>query len=284
MADRGLRNPGLYAAVFGSICLVSIASVIGGILIMQAEGQETTASSLMIGGGIAPAVICAGMTFIYLRARRLLLQVQAGKDEIARWTVTADDVDAFRANDATRTALGAEYINSYTPPDPSPPDGIEVIFTADAVMVGGAYFSLATTGLSTFFGPQMLPSSPLCLEFGIRIADEETSALDEIATLRVPVGRIAVEDAKRVLAHFQRVETREIIVNPDIHRRRLRVSLWVTMACAVMAAIGFGAVEAELDWGYAPLFMTVAGTLGAFFGTSISVIIWLMQERQHGRV
>jgi len=287
MRNTGLRRPVLGASVAGAVCVASLVSIAAGIFIMQVEGRETTASGLLIGLGIAPAVIGAGMFFLFLRGVRTMRDVRAGKGEIARWTVAADDVDAFRASDARRNALGPEYRNGYTPPDPAPPEGVEVVFVADGVMVGGTYFGLVTTGMSTFFGPQMLPGSPLSLEFGtVLVWASKATTIHihrDVAALRIPVGRTAAEDAKRVLTHFQRVERREIVVNPGFYRGRLRFGLWSAAVCAGVAAGGFGlnAIGAEL--GYIPLVMAVAGTVAGIGGLVLAGLAWGLSARQRGR-
>ena len=287
MRNTGLRNPAFRAAIAGAICLAGVAGIAFGAYEMNALGHETGLSAGLIGAGIPVAVIGAGLWFLFRRGVRVMRDVRDGKDRIARWTVAADDLDAFRVSDARRNALGLAYRNGYIPPDPSPPEGIEVIFVADGVMVGGTYFGLVTTGMSTFFGPQMLPGSPLSLEFGtVLVWASKATTIHihrDVAALRIPVGRTAAEDAKRVLAHFQKVERREIVVNPGFYRGRLRFGLWSAAVCAGVAAGGFGLNAIGADLGEVPLVMAVAGTVAGIGGLVLAGLAWGLSARQHGR-
>ena len=288
MSDTGVRRPALNAALCGALAVGGVVAVAWGALEMHVNGRETAASGLSIAFGILIAVIAGGMSFLFARGARLVRNVRDGRDRIARWIVAADDVEAFRANNARRNDLGPAYRSGYTPPDPAPPEGLEVIFVTDGVMVGDTYFGLVTTGMSTFFGPQMLSESPLCIEFGtVLVWTSHGTTMQthrEIATLRIPVGRIAAEDAKRVLTHFKKVEAREIVVNPGFYRGRMRFGVWVTSICIVMAAVGFGANEARLAWGDIPLFLAVCGTVGGLGGVVLFLVAWYLSARQHGRI
>lgn len=68
--------------------------------------------------------------------------------------------------------------------------------------------------------------------------------------LRVPIASTAAEEARKVLAYFQKVQNREVIVNPGFWRGRIRLGLITTVICVLAAAAGFGLEVAEADFGY----------------------------------
>jgi len=225
-----------------------------------------------------------------------------GKDVMARWTVAAADVDAFRAWDAKRNEKGPQYRNGWTPPDPAPAEGIEVIFVPDGMMVHGEYFQLVNTGISTFFGPQWLSASPHSLEFGtlVILVSQGTSVnvRRDIAALRVPFAQAAMADAMRVLKHFRQVEAREVVVNAGFYKSRMKIGLWVMAIGGLAFAGGFGldaidarfgvigakldAIGLDLDDDVTDL-MVILGALLGIGGAALYLIARYLSHRQHRR-
>ncbi|MEN3975567.1 hypothetical protein [Emcibacter sp. SYSU 3D8] len=223
MRNRGLshtrRNMGICAAGVA----LSVLSIWWGLAEMNALGHETMASGLKIGIAIPVGLICFFMFFNFLWGARLIAAARRGEKDIGRWIVTPAEAEAFRRNDERRAGQG--YSNDYTLPRTIPPVGLEVIFTDNALVVGGTYFGLVTTGMFRFEGVQMLPENPLAIEFGTVVTSAYKVTMVRIGVsrglLRVPVSRSARGEAAKVLAHFTAVDQRKLLVDPGFYRRRM---------------------------------------------------------------
>lgn len=292
MASTGLRNPRLNTAICLAIALGGGIAIWSGMAEMEAVGGETSGSAVKIGAGLLALIMGLALSFNFARGIAFINRIRGGKDEIARWTVSAADFDAFRENDRQRNGLGLAYINDYRVPKKTPAAGVDVHFAEDGVLVGDTYFGLVSTGMFTFEGVQMLPGSPLALEFGtaaLLVSNVTTVRIrKDRGVLRIPVGRLAVADAQRVLAHFSAVQSGERIVRPDFYRGRARLGVIVALVCAVIAGAGFGlqfgGPELGLtDLGEVPLIMAVAGTICALGGLVLAVLASLLSASQHNR-
>ena len=297
-----LRQTRLIAWVCGLTGLAGIVSAIAGAVVMHVEGRETGFTAPAIGLGLFLGIMGPAGLYVCLRSLRVVQDVIDGKNVMARWTVSAADVDAFRAWDARRNEKGPAFVNGWTPPDPAPAEGIEVIVVPDGVMVHGAYFQLVNTGISTFFGPQWLQASPPSLEFGTLLimvtGGTSTNVRRDVAALRVPFGQASMADAMRVLNHFRQVDAREIVVNAGFYKGRMKAGLWVLPIGSLVAAAGFGldAIEARFALfapHLAPLginlnddvtdLMVVLGALLALAGAALHAAARYLSYRQHRR-
>ena len=260
-------------------------SVWSGAAEMNALGYETGSSSAKIGIGLFVGIIGFLFQFNFLWGVRVMRAMRRGEGEIARWTVSPDALDAFRKNDELRKARGDR--NDYTLPAENPPGGLDVIFSADGVLVGGTFFGLASTGLSHFRSVRVLPENPLCIEFGTALVWASNVNVPRIhttaGTLRIPVSRTATAEAKKVFDHFSKVLARETIVKPDFWRRRIRWGLTTAAVCALAAAAGFALEAAKVELGIVPLVMAVAGTMLALGGLVLALLAWMFYLGQHGR-
>jgi hypothetical protein len=284
MRNTGLRNPVRNSIIALAICLGGVIAILAGVAEMNALGAETTRSAVLIGVGIVVAVIGLAVLVNFLRGVKVVKAIERGRNEIARWTVSAAEFDAFRESDAQRNALGPEYRNNYGPPRTTTPEGVEVIFVPDGVLVGGTYFGLITTGMFTFRGVQVLPGNPMSIEFGtVMTSASNLSTVQihhDVASLRIPIARTATEGAKRVLAHFQDVDARTIIVNSHLWPRGIRIGLYGALACVLVAAAGFGLEAIEADLAELPLIMAVVGAVGAVGGLVFAFLAWAMMLKQ----
>lgn len=284
MANRGLSKPMLNAGIAGAICVAGVAAILVGMYEMEVAGGETTLSGILIGGGILPAVMGLGLVGNFLWGVRVIERIRRGEKEIGRWAVTADELDAFRESNKQRNALGPAYNNNYKPPRRSPPEGIEVIFVEDGVLVGGTYFGLVTTGMFRFAGVQTLAGSPMCIEFGsveTTFSNVSTIRINRsYSVLRIPIGRTGTDAAARVLAYFKDVNSRKIIVRRGFYPSRIRIGLWSALIFAVIAVAGFGLEALETDFGLVPLLMAVIGTVAAIAGLVLASIAWMLYRQQ----
>jgi len=261
--------------------VLSALSILWGVAEMDALGHETTASGLKIGIAIPVGVICFFMFFNFLWGYRLIAAMRRGEKVIGRWTVIPEEAEAFRADDKRRGDAG--YDNDYKLPKKIPPGGIEVIFTDSAVLVGGAYFGLVTTGMFKFEGVQMLPDNPLALEFGTVMTTfaggNSVRVYRATGLLRVPVSRAGRDEAVKVLGHFSAVDQRRTLVNPNFYVRRIRWGLIAAPLFFLMAAMGFGLNEAGVQ-GVVPLLMAVTGVIAGIGGLVLAMLAWVMHMKQ----
>jgi hypothetical protein len=283
MKNTGLRNPATNALICLAMFLGGSATIWSGVSEMNALGHETNSSAAKIGIGFVVAIFGFLFMFNFLWGVRVINAARRGDNEIARWTVFPETFDEFRNNEERRNAGGE--LNDYKPPSEAPAGGVEVIFTADGVLVGNTFFGLASTGLASFQTVQVLPENPLCIEFGTSLVTGSNLSVPRLHTivgvLRIPVSRTATEEAKKVLAHFQKVLAREIIVKPDFWRRRIRLGLATAFVSTLIVAAGFGLAAADMNAGAAPVAMAAGGAVLAVGGLILALLAWTFSEKQH---
>jgi hypothetical protein len=258
-------------------------SVWSGVAEMNALGAETVSSAAKIGIGLFVGIIGFLFQFNFLWGVRVMRAMRRGDGEIARWTVPPDALAAFRKNDEAHAAHGRR--NDYTVPARALSEGVQVIFSTNAVIVGGTYFGLTTTGLSHFRSVRMLPEHPPCIEFDTALVSGSNVTVPRLhvshGTLRIPVSATATREAEKVLAHYSDVLTRKVIVQPHFWRWRIRLGLTTAIVCALVAAAGFGVEAADVDLGIIPLIMAVAGTIFGLGGLILAAIAWRFHVLQH---
>jgi hypothetical protein len=285
MRNRGLGDPARNAIICLVLVVGSAASVLWGIAEMKDLGHETTASGAAIGVGLVIGILSFGMLFLFLKGIRVVGAMRRGENEIARWVVPATLFDAFRGQNKERNALGPAYSNDYKPPRRVPAEGVEIIFASDGVLIGGNYFPLVTTGMYRFAGSQILPGDPACIEFGTRMFAMTNLTVvmvhQHAGVIRMPIAPLAMADAEKVLAHFQKVERREIVVQPDVWRKRIRWGLIAFLVSVVIAAIGFGLEALDVETGMISLLMAVTGTIAAIGGLVLAFLGWVLHLKQH---
>ena len=283
MRNSGLRNPARNALICLAMFVGGAVSVWSGVAEMNAAGAETSSSAAKIGIGLFVGIIGFLFQFNFWWGVRVMRAMRRGENEIARWTVSQETLDAFRKNEEAHNARGRR--NDYRVPASAPEGGLQVLFSTDGVLVGGTFFGLASTGLSNYRSVQMLPENPLSIEFGTALVAASNVSVPRIytihGTLRIPVSRTATAEAKKVLAHYRDVLARRTIVKPDFWRWRIRVGLAVTIVCTVVAAAGFGLEAADVELGEAPVIMAVAGTMFAIGGLILALLAWMLHRQQH---
>jgi len=280
-----LSRPASAALVCAAITLASWGAILWGLqrpgVLSDVEGSP---QALAIGLGVAPGVIAPMMMLVYLRGVRAVRAARHGDQVLGRWTVSASELAEFAINDAARNALGDAYRNIWTSPAEAPAKGIEIIFVPDAVLVGGRLFPLVTTGAFRFDGMQVLPESPLAIEFRVFVSDisDSVSSGSTEQVLRLPVSRLARSELANVLEHFRRVDARELIVNPNFFLNWLRAGLIAAPLCFVISAWGFwlSTHSAGEVWLNVLLLMTVGGLMGGLGALAISAVAWMMHRAQ----
>jgi hypothetical protein len=290
MASTRLRKPKRAALAWLAVAVAGWMSVGWGAFEMHRLGHETGATAAAIGVGFPVAVIATGMLFLAIRTIRIVAALDRGEGVIARWTVSPDDFAEFVADDSARNALGGGYRNDWKVPRTIPAQGMEIVFGADGVCVGGRYFGLVNTGMLKFDGVQMLPSNPLALEFGT--VATTISYVNTLRThrrrgvLRIPVARLARAEAIRVLDHFRRVDAREIVVNPGFYLGRMRFGLIAAPICFLVAATGFALQflgYGNLLDGTLPVALAVGGIVSGIGALVLALLARRLSRAQHLR-
>ena len=285
MGNTGFRRPPLMIAICAGIAAASAIAVAWGALEMMRTGDDGGAAGAAVGLGIAPGVIALGMLFLAIKGARTVAAAQRGERVFARWTVSPDELSAFAENNKARDALGPEYGNDWSPPRKIPPEGIEIKFDPDGVLVGDTYYGLVTTGMFRFEGVQILPENPLAIEFGT-VATTITKATtvhvrQSRAVLRLPIGRLGRDEAVKVLEHYKRVDRRETIVNPGFYRGRIKFGLIAAAVCFVAAALGFAMEALDVGGDLVPLLLAVVGVIAGIGGLVLALIAKLLSNAQH---
>jgi hypothetical protein len=164
-----------------------------------------------------------------------------------------------------------------------------VAFGRDIVSAGRHFFGLANTGMFTFEGVQILPGNPLAIEFGMistTLSHGASSVRVDVdrGVLRIPIGRLARADAVRVLEHYKRVDSHEIVVNPDFYLGRLRFGLISAPVCFLAAAAGLGMQSFGINTsGDLNLILMITGLLCGIGALVLAAVAGYLSWQQHRR-
>ncbi len=250
---------------------------------MNALGDETAWTASRTGFGIIVVVLGLALVPNFIWGMRVVAALQRGEGVIARWTVAPATFDQFRTFD--RTLKGTAEDNDYWTPKVTPPAGIDVLFTADSVMVGDTFFGLASSGLIRFNGVRLRQSTPPCLEFGTimtQLAGQPTSvrAYDWQGVLRIPIADDAYDVAAKVLRHYEDVVARRIIVRPTFWRTRIKIGLIAAAVFGAIGALGYGLSHMNEELAQAPMIMMIVGTIFGAAGLILAGLARLFEQRQ----
>ncbi len=264
-----MNRYGAYVLISGGIGLIGCMLLWSGSATQVANGRETTASIVQIVAGIWVAVLGLLFALFYLRILVLASRLAAGKGAIARWTVPPDALDAFRDAEANRSPDRYDR-NTVRLPRRLPPNGIEVIFGQDAVLIGGRYRGLQLTGMHRFTSFEILAERPLCVAFSLRtltVTNRSAIRFRDMATaLRIPVAPGSDEALRKVVAHFRGVMDGTINPQANYWRRRIRISLVLIPVFLALAVAGYvlersGILRHKGAAEFLPLVMVIAGVV-----------------------
>ncbi len=282
--NAGVRNPRRSALISLVLLTASAIALVSGIVAVMRSGVEAGFSAGAIGLGILGCVIFTFMLINFAWGMRVFSAMHRGENVIARWTVPADVFDRFRANEAKHAADG--YPNDYKPPRRTPPEGLDVIFSTDGVIVGDTFFGLATTGLAHIRQAGIVPGDPLCLGFQTAITTGRVQSSGAASfrsvqgLLRIPVPDAAHPDARMVLDHYVAALSGRVVVKPDFWPRRMRWGLRTALIAAIVSGSGFGLEAIEAEVGELPLILAVAGAVIALGGLVLAFLAWTFAGRQ----
>lgn len=200
----GVRNPGRNAVISGVITGVSLVLVLLGIADMRATGRSGSPLLML---GLFPALLGPIFLIYYLSKIRVFRDLRSGRSAIARWMLTAEQFRRF-CEEEQRVPAGSIMTNFYQPPRVISPEGVEVIFARDGVLIGDGYFPLSMTRGRRVESVNAIASDPPVIEFGTLLitAVRNSSATRTVRIsekLRVPVAPNALSQAGEVVRHYQ---------------------------------------------------------------------------------
>ena len=200
MRDRGISSPGTKAWIAGALALGGAAALIWGLQSPDPAWQPAAAARTL---GTVVLVIALGMTANYLYARSLIGRMKRGEDVIGRWTVEPASFANFRDIERARKARK----NNWRVPGKDMPEGLEVVFTRQSVLVGNTWFRLAAKGMTRFSNARIENDGAPSIEFSMRLTIVGAGTLHQTARykghLRVPIAEGADLEAARVVEYFR---------------------------------------------------------------------------------
>jgi len=200
MRDRGISSPGTKSWITGTLAVGGAAALIWGLQSPDPAWQLAVAAKTL---GAVVLVIALLMTANYLYAQSLIGKMRRGEDVIGRWTVEPDSFAKFREIERARKTSK----NSWRVPGKDMPEGLEVIFTRQSVLVGNTWFRLAAKGMTRFYHAGIENDVVPSIGFSMRLTIAGAGSLHQTARytghLRVPIADGAAVEAARVVQYFR---------------------------------------------------------------------------------
>jgi hypothetical protein len=286
MRNRGLANAKRVTQVSVGVAIAAGLAIWWGIHDMLINaGRETAFTGIAIGFGIFIGVFALLFVFNGLWAMRIAAAMRRGEGVVAKWTIAPATFELFREQEARLRSNGED--NDYPLPRKTPPEGLPVVFNQDGVMIGDRFFGLASTGMARFAAVALRQGVPDTLEFSTVLttayAQPRVSIQHHRGQLRIPVDPRSPDEARKVLAHYEAVVARRIIVKPHFWTVRIRVGL----VAAVLGALAFGigmALREQSQYLYdIPLYAAVVGAILGVAGLILAFIASVARRFQRGR-
>lgn len=283
--SAGLSNPKRSAVICIALLVIGVGGILWGVFERgRLGGGETGGTGFAIVGGLLLAII--GFLFLvnFIWLVRRTSAMKRGENVIARWTVPQQTLEEFRQDDADPKKMRRK--NDYRLPRKLPPEGLEVIFSADAVMIGDAFFGLARSGIARFTDVSTVPGNPLSVAFRMAVTAPRGTSYGGAtlrtrrSELRVPVARTASTEASKVLAHYTAVQQGRIQVKPKFWARRIRIGWLAAAIGAASFAAGMTLNALKVELGLLPFLMAVIGGVVAPFGLIVALIASRIRERE----
>jgi hypothetical protein len=282
--SAGLSNPRRSVKICIAMLIIGIGGILWGVFEMNRRGgAETGGTAIAIGGGLLLTILGFLFLFNFIWAVRLTSAMQRGENVIGRWTVPQQTLEEFRTDEAERKKTGR--LNDWKVPRKIPANGIEVIFSPSAVMIGDNFFGLSKSGMARFNWVQTVPGNPLSIGFGMvmttgRATSSGATLTTQRSELRIPVARGASAEASKVLEHYTSVTAGQTIARPGFWALRVKIGLWAAGIGAVSAATGFGLNALKVDLAEAPLVMAVVGVMAGLGGLILAGLATMLGRHE----
>jgi hypothetical protein len=281
MPNTGVRNPARSVLIALVITLLAWGAVAYGFWEMNATGVETTWTAAMIGIGLLPAIFGPFVVLNFWAGVNVIAAIRRGEGVIARWHIPAADLAAFKAEDDKRSRHGMEYLNDWTPPREVPPEGIEIVFAGNGVLVQDTYFILPNFGPIRFERVGILTGHPLSIEY-VMVAPYVTrfSARQTRSVLRLPILRADDPQALKVLDHYRQVLAGKVASNPDFYPNRVRFGLIAASVLLPIAGLGAALDQNGFDQVDVPSIIVIFGGIFGVAALLLALVAWILGRRQ----
>ncbi len=284
MTGIGVRDPGRNALIGAAITVVSWSCVAWGAVEMRDAEPDALGPALKVGLGLLPAMFGPLIILNFWYATRVFAALRRGTNVIGRWRLSAAQLAAFTAAEAARSAPGIDFHNAWTPPASPAPDGIEVIFAPDGVLLGDIYFPLGTMGVFRVTGVRMLRDDPPAIDFRtVLTSANRFGARNLVHALRIPLPRDVPAEAEAILGHFERIVSRELVLRPHRFRRLAWVALVVAAVGFAAAAGGFAMLRSGRGGAIDPELPFVIGLLVGMAALGVAALAWALDRGQRRR-
>lgn len=206
-------------------------------------------------------------------------RLMSGRGVIARWHVTPDEWDRFRAFDAIRAAQGPTLLNELRIREHTPKEGVDVIVGRTQLIVDGSYHTLRFRGLPELRAVGWLnaPADPECLEFALLYPGGRYGGA-KLFSLRVPVAPSAREAGVRVYHHFRSSLPK---LRPGLaYRRPGLVFGWgigLVLACLAVSGVGW-LLDARGVSGDLPANLMLLGLVAGILPLLVTVMVALITQ------
>lgn len=193
-----MRNPGRNAVISGVVMGVSL------VLVLLGASGRSGSPLLML--GLFPALFAPIFIVYYLTRIRVFRDLRSGRSALARWRLTAEQFRSF-CEEEERVPAGI-LTNFYQPPKVIAPEGVEVIFGRDGVLIGDGYFPLSVKRGRRVERVSAIASDPPVIEFStvlnaaVRTSSASVRTIRISEKLRVPVAPDALSQAEDVVRHY----------------------------------------------------------------------------------
>lgn len=240
-------------------------------------------SLVMVSVGITAAAVGLVYFLISLFSAMGHARLLAGRGEIARWHITAQEWDRFRAFDAIRAAQDPTLSNDLRIRELTPTQGVDVIVGRKQLIVDGSYHVLRPYGLPELRAVWWLPApaDPECLEFAVAYPRGRYGTVQ--VSLRVPVSPAARDAGLRAFEHFRALIPEG---GRGLAQRRPRLVMALSLATGVAAAAAAGIgwmLYTRGDRSAMPMVLLVVGITTAVCALLFAALVKLLRGRPPAR-
>jgi hypothetical protein len=193
LRDRGITQPALKAGIALAAALAGAAALAWSLVDDAPPAANTLGAVALVLG------LMAALNYLY--AQSLVRRVRRGENLVARWRVSPFTLARFEQ--AERARKRANSWDGWRKPRPQ---GLEVIFAKEAVVVGDTYFTLRKGGMSRVTHVHIERGAVDHIQFAMTLTIAGAGSQPRTARyrghLRIPVADNAAVEAARVVAHF----------------------------------------------------------------------------------
>ena len=274
-----MRNPARKIWLNLVLLAVGAALFVTGASGVERTGEDWRSIAVMVAGATLAPIALMFVIFALLHTRGLG-KLRAGVGVIARWSVTPEEWEQFRAFDRIRAASGANLANEMIYDEERPSWPVAIIGGRKSAVIGDSYHVLRRGGIPALTALYWLPppADPECIEFHVAYPRYRSTSLR--LTLRFPVPARYRAEGVRVYEHFAPlVVPRQAIAlrNPA---KTIRIALAVAAAGAAAFAWGYWSASRSDGQDLVPLVAAIVGAIGGATALLIALITAILSRRR----